>query len=220
MSSIGSVSMVSIIVSKYRFGIIRFIVFALILCLATSFLSLGIQLYVQSVDSVKNIQQNTTTIALLRDPNEAEILGYTSEYQKNAWMTRNENLLNKAAESSVVLGYHKGTTLAARIDGYGPVFPTAEYNQKHYEYATTKLLARAQLSAFRIRVEEKYYEEFNTLWNRSVMIDGKWEDMTVVKELLNCTYRITKCTNKSRGTQKNCQWTAKRIIILVSSEQE
>ena len=56
--------MLKMILSKYRHSAGRMLVLLLILILATTFLDTSVQLFIQSIQSAKIIEENTTTLAI------------------------------------------------------------------------------------------------------------------------------------------------------------
>lgn len=56
-----------ILFAKWKHSAGRFLILFLVLCLASSFWSVSLQLYLQSVRSARYIEENTTTVALMED---------------------------------------------------------------------------------------------------------------------------------------------------------
>ena len=56
--------MLRVLLSKYRHSTGRFLVLLLILVLASTFLDTSVQLFIQSIQSARIIEENTTTLAI------------------------------------------------------------------------------------------------------------------------------------------------------------
>lgn len=181
--------MIHVLWSKLKHSPGRFLLLFSALLLAMLFLSLGMQLYRQSVESAAYIEENTTTIALFQNPEKMAWFD-SAENIRDAWMTQTEKQLMNAASSSAVMHVHKGTTVAARIQDIRPVFPRKE-QYSVYGDDIVFLTERMNLSAFRIRVTEvlsKSYEE-NTYGVSTFEVNGEWIKPDKLEYLTSYTVR-------------------------------
>ena len=120
--------MIRLLFSKYRHSAARFIVLTFVMCLAVVFLSLGMQLYMQSVKSMQIIEDNTITIALENAKEQSGEYVFDIETLQSVWVDHGQDQLKQASQSPSVVALQQGTTVSAHIEGLFPVLPTAEQN--------------------------------------------------------------------------------------------
>lgn len=178
--------MIRLLFSKYRHSVARFIVLTFVMCLAVVFLSLGMQLYMQSVKSMQIIEDNTITIALENAKEQSGEYIFDIETLQSVWVDHGQDQLKQASQSPSVVALQQGTTVSAHIEGLFPVLPTAEQNFIYRQFDIDLLASRAMLSAFRIRVDRvylgKYVEETDEFGYR-IQENGKAESAKTIYSL-------------------------------------
>jgi len=195
--------MLQVLRAKYRHSLGRMLILFLSLVLASGFLSIGTQLYIQSVESMKAIDENTTTIAMPVIKTDS----MTSDKELELSIGISSFRMERACASSAVKAYHPGTTVAARIRGYAPVVPT---NEQYFLYDQQKfifLLYRSSLSVFRVRVDSVEQRICSLPESRAIIdyetqkINGMVDNFVEMQEYrLNATVLETVIANVSIPT--------------------
>ncbi|MBE5777185.1 MAG: hypothetical protein E7326_06720 [Clostridiales bacterium] len=97
----------------------------LILILATTFLDTSVQLFIQSIQSAKIIEENTTTLAIEQIVYEMqEVNGIKTPVP----VVLGNEVMDQAKKSSAVISLNETNTLCARGEGLMPVYPSNEAN--------------------------------------------------------------------------------------------
>lgn len=128
------------------------------LVLSTLFLSMGVQLYKLSTESIRNIEESTTTLALISRDNKETV--FDLETYTFTTVSKTQEYREMALRSPTVISPHPGTTLVARMTGGEPVLPS---HQTHYSNNSAKQTLRSELlSGFLVRIDRidtTYHEE-------------------------------------------------------------
>ena len=119
--------MLSVLKSKYLHSAGRFLVLLLILILATTFLDTSVQLFIQSIQSAKIIEENTTTLAIEQTVYDMQEVNGN---KKPIPVIYGNGTMNQVKQSSSVISLNETNTLCARGVGLRPVYPSREANSQ------------------------------------------------------------------------------------------
>lgn len=136
--------MLRVLRSKFRHSWGRLAVLFMVLLLATVFLDTSVQLFIQSIQSAKIIEENTTTLAIEQIVYEIqEVYGQ----QQVVPVIYGNEAMNKAKKSSAVIDANETNTLVARGEGLMPVFP----NRAAQANGATTQMRSEKVAVFRVR---------------------------------------------------------------------
>ena len=117
--------MLRILLSKYRHSAGRMLVLLLILILATTFLDTSVQLFIQSIQSAKIIEQNTTTLAIEQIVYEMQEVDGVEQVVPVIY---GNEVMKKAKKSTCVIDENETNTVFACGEGLMSVYPSLAAN--------------------------------------------------------------------------------------------
>ena len=118
--------MLRILLSKYRHSAGRMLVLLLILILATTFLDTSVQLFIQSIQSAKIIEENTTTLAIEQIVYEMQEVDGVEQVVPVIY---GNEVMKKAKKSTCVIDENETNTVFARGEGLTSVYPSLDAHE-------------------------------------------------------------------------------------------
>ena len=161
--------MLNVLKSKWKHSLGRFLFFFMLLLLAMVFLSISLQMYLQSVQSAQTIEENTVTVAL------PQFVYSMSERGVPVEIVYEDTQYEQLYSSESVIGLQEGRTFSGRSDGLYPVVPTL------FERSRNRPAARSteEICVFRIKCIGKVLPSYNE-W---LEWDNEQQKSTFLKEL-------------------------------------
>ena len=167
--------MFRVLYSKFRHSLGRICLLLLTLLLALLFFNIAFQLYLQTGESIRKIEEKTTTIAFVQsDIEETEFDMQTMSMQKSM---RSTAYRRKAESFDSVISNHRGTTRMAWSPALIPSLPDLALQASRP--SSMNYLTAPQIGVFRVRVEkipEPEYEIHND--SGHLEVDGERHTVT------------------------------------------
>ena len=117
--------MLRVLLSKYRHSTGRFLVLLLILVLASTFLDTSVQLFIQSIQSARIIEENTTTLAIEQIVYEMQEVDGVEQVVP---LIYGNEVMKKAKKSAYVIDENETNTVFAHGEGLTSVYPSLAAN--------------------------------------------------------------------------------------------
>ena len=180
--------MIHVLWSKLKHSPGRFLLLFSTLLLAMVFLIVAVQLYLQTDESMENIEARTTTIAFIQsDLEETEFDMDTMSLQK---IMRSTAYRRKAERFESVIGKHAGTTRLAYAPSLIPAIPSLQLQAARSSSRTT--IGVQNIGVFRVHVDSIEAPSFTSVDSVGHMtLDGQRMDFTSQREYdeiwVNCT---------------------------------